>query len=163
MDNLWDMSALTPDNCQLHVRESLAVYWRHSYLVQLKGETKVTQLDVRESLTMSFISRSLGTKRNDSKSETKPTCEPSLYSLSSLPHRIFYLNFVVVNLTSTSKAGWQLYTYKCWRFKAILDTPICPSQSSRFNHPNVLYCIDGVVIAAQCTATFLRFIVLPRI
>ena len=25
-----------------------------------------------------------------------------------------------------------------------------------------LYCIDGVVIAAQCTATFLRSIVLPE-
>jgi hypothetical protein len=27
----------------------------------------------------------------------------------------------------------------------------------------VLYCIEGVVIAAQCTATFSRSIVLPRI
>ena len=27
----------------------------------------------------------------------------------------------------------------------------------------LLYCFDGVVIAAQCTATFLRSIVLPRI
>jgi hypothetical protein len=27
----------------------------------------------------------------------------------------------------------------------------------------VLYCIDGVVIVAQCSATFLRSIVLPRI
>ena len=27
----------------------------------------------------------------------------------------------------------------------------------------VLYCFEGVVIAAQCTATFLRSIVLPRI
>ena len=26
-----------------------------------------------------------------------------------------------------------------------------------------LYCFDGVIIAAQCTATFLRSIVLPRI
>jgi hypothetical protein len=26
----------------------------------------------------------------------------------------------------------------------------------------VLYCIDGVVIAAQCTATFLRSIVFPK-
>ena len=26
----------------------------------------------------------------------------------------------------------------------------------------VLYCIDGVVIAAQCTATFLRSIVIPK-
>ena len=26
----------------------------------------------------------------------------------------------------------------------------------------VLYCIDGVVIAAQCTATFSRYIVLPE-
>ena len=28
--------------------------------------------------------------------------------------------------------------------------------------PIVLYCIDGVVIAAQCTATFLRSIVHPE-
>ena len=27
----------------------------------------------------------------------------------------------------------------------------------------VLYCFDGVIIAAQCTETFLRSIVLPRI
>ena len=27
----------------------------------------------------------------------------------------------------------------------------------------VLYCIDGMVIAAQCTATFSRSIVIPRI
>ena len=27
----------------------------------------------------------------------------------------------------------------------------------------VLYCIEGVVIAAQCTATFSRSIVLPQI
>ena len=27
---------------------------------------------------------------------------------------------------------------------------------------SILYCIDGVVIAAQCTATFLRSIVLPE-
>ena len=29
--------------------------------------------------------------------------------------------------------------------------------------PEWMYCIEGVVIAAQCTATFSRSIVLPRI
>ena len=31
-----------------------------------------------------------------------------------------------------------------------------------YNIPVYMYCIDGVVIAAQCTATFLRSIVLPE-
>ena len=34
---------------------------------------------------------------------------------------------------------------------------------STLNDILLLHCIDGVVIAAQCTATILRCIVLPRI
>ena len=55
-----------------------------------------------------------------------------------------------------------------------LSQPIRPLSGSEFletehkgyqpNQPDiVLYCIEGVVIAARCTATFSRSIVLPRI
>ena len=37
------------------------------------------------------------------------------------------------------------------------------SSAVEVDWPIELYCINGVVIAAQCTATFLRSIVLPRI
>ena len=39
----------------------------------------------------------------------------------------------------------------------IIKTPL------ESNLPILLYCIDGVVIAAQCTATFSKSIVLPWI
>ena len=47
--------------------------------------------------------------------------------------------------------------------RAVICQPVVSQSSWPVRLPQELYCIEGVVTAAQCTATVSKSIVLPRI
>ena len=76
------------------------------------------------------------------------------------------LNLKIKSVAYSSQGSHtgQLDSATDWQMAVRLDNVISITLRQALTwYCIVLYCIDGVVIAAQCTATFQRSIVLPRI
>ena len=66
-------------------------------------------------------------------------------------------------LTETFPSVYETWYLKVLTHDQCLGILIREQGHNHYHNMFVLYCFDGVVIAAQCTATFLRSIGLPRI